>query len=80
MNNRFYYRIRPDVALAVYGQNGMTPDFNPALMNGYLLIETTDEDTADKIRKTFTDVTMWERIYEPGAPQPGAMPQPGFLA
>lgn len=63
--NKFYYRVKPDVALSLYSKNGMTLEFNPMLMNGYLLIEAFDEATADQIRRTFTDIDMWERIYDP---------------
>jgi hypothetical protein len=32
------------------------------LFNAVLTIEAPDEDTADKIRMTVSDITMWEKI------------------
>jgi hypothetical protein len=58
----FSYRATPDFALAFYEENGQTVSFNVDLFNATLSIEAPDEDTADKIRMTITDIRMWERI------------------
>lgn len=60
--NTYTYRIIPEVALEFYRENGMTVTFNEASMNGELIITAPDEETADSIRKTFTDIRMWIRI------------------
>lgn len=60
--NTYKYRIIPEVALEFYRENGMTVTFNEASMNGELIITAPDEETADSIRKTFTDIRMWIRI------------------
>jgi len=51
-------------ALDTYAENGMTLSFDPELFNGVLTIEAPDEDTADKIRMTFTDIRMWQKDEE----------------
>jgi hypothetical protein len=58
----FKYRATPDFALAVYKENGQIASFDPDLFNATLTIEAPDEDTADKIRMTITDIRMWEKI------------------
>lgn len=58
----FSYRAAPDFALAFYEENGQTVSFDVDLFNATLSIEAPDEDTADKIRMTITDIRMWERI------------------
>ncbi len=58
----FSYRATPDFALAFYEENGQTVSFDVDLFNATLSIEAPDEDTADKIRMTITDIRMWERI------------------
>jgi hypothetical protein len=60
--NTYTYRIIPEVALDFYRENGMTLTFDEALMDGELIITAPDEETADSIRKTFTDIRMWEKI------------------
>jgi len=60
--NTYKYRIIPEVALEFYRENGMTLTFNESLMDGELIIRAPDEETADSIRKTFTDIRMWEKI------------------
>ena len=60
--NTYKYRIIPEVALEFYRENGMTVTLNEASMNGELIITAPDEETADSIRKTFTDIRMWIRI------------------
>lgn len=57
----FSYRATPDFALAFYEENGQTISFDVDLFNATLSIEAPDEDTADKIRMTITDIRMWER-------------------
>lgn len=61
---KFYYKAKPDFALAFYRENGMTVSFDESLFNGLLVIEAEDEETADKIRMTFTDIRMWEKIED----------------
>lgn len=60
--NVYKYRVIPAVALQSYEQHGMIATFNEELLNGELIIAAPDEETADKIRMTFTDVRMWEKI------------------
>ena len=62
--NTYKYKIKPDVALEFYKQNGMEVGFDPAALNGVLMIDAPDEDTAELMRKTFTDIRMWERTNE----------------
>jgi hypothetical protein len=61
---RFTYKVIQDVALASYKENGMTFEVDQELFNGVLTIEAADEETADKIRMTFTDIRMWEKVDE----------------
>lgn len=61
---KYTYRALPDFALSFYRANGMTVAFDEGLFNGVLTIEAPDEDTADQIRMTFTDIRMWEKIEE----------------
>jgi hypothetical protein len=58
----FKYRATPDFALELYKENGQTASFDLDLFNAILTIEAPDEDTADKIRITITDIRMWEKI------------------
>jgi hypothetical protein len=58
---KFQYRATPDFALEFYKENGQTISFDVELFNATLSIEAPDEDTADKIRMTITDIRMWER-------------------
>jgi len=58
----FKYRIKPDKALEIYAQNGQTATFDTNLMDGMLIVNAPDEATADKIRMTFADIRMWEKI------------------
>jgi hypothetical protein len=60
--NKYTYRAVRSSALDTYAENGMTLSFDPELFNGVLTIEAPDEDTADKIRMTFTDIRMWEKV------------------
>jgi hypothetical protein len=60
--NTYKYRVIPEVALDFYRENGMTLTFDESLMDGELIITAPDEETADSIRKTFTDIRMWEKI------------------
>ena len=57
----FNYRATPEFALAFYEENGQTISFDIDLFNATLSIEAPDEDTADKIRMTITDIRMWEK-------------------
>jgi hypothetical protein len=54
----------PDFALEYYKENGMEVHFDTELFNGVLTIEAPDEETADKIRMTFSDIRMWEKIED----------------
>jgi hypothetical protein len=58
---KFKYRATPEFALAFYEENGQTISFDTALFNAMLTIDAPDEDTADKIRMTITDIRMWEK-------------------
>lgn len=58
----FKYRATPDFALDFYKENGQEISFDINLFNAMLIIEAPDEDTADKIRMTITDIRMWEKI------------------
>lgn len=58
----FKYLAKPDFALSFYEENGQTVSFDRDLFNGLLIIDAPDEDTADKIRMTITDIRMWEKI------------------
>jgi hypothetical protein len=60
--NVYKYRVIPTVALEFYRENGMAITFDEETLNGVLTIEAPDEETADKMRKTYTDITMWEKI------------------
>lgn len=57
----FKYYATPDFALEFYRENGQTVSFDIDLFNATLTIEAPDEDTADKIRMTITDIRMWEK-------------------
>ncbi len=58
----FKYQALPGFALDLYKENGQTVTFDTELFNATLVIEAPDEATADKIRKTITDIRMWEKI------------------
>jgi hypothetical protein len=58
----FKYRATPEFALELYKENGQTASFDLDLFNATLTIKAPDEDTADKIRMTITDIRMWEKI------------------
>jgi hypothetical protein len=62
--NIYTYKVIPEVALDFYKQNGMQLSFDAELLNGLLVIQAPDEETADKIRMTFTDIRMWKRVDE----------------
>ena len=59
---KYTYRALRTAALDTYEDNGMSLTFDPELFNGVLTIEAPDEETADKIRMTFTDIRMWEKV------------------
>lgn len=61
---QFIYKATREVALEFYKENGMELTFDPELFNGVLTIEAPDEETADKIRMTYTDIRMWEKVEE----------------
>lgn len=58
----FKYRAMIAPALDGYKENGMEVTFNEEAFNGLLVIEADDEATADKIRMTYTDIRMWEKV------------------
>ena len=60
----YKFKVVPSIALKFYEENGMTLAFDSDLVNGVLSIEAPDEETADLIRMTFTDITMWEKVTE----------------
>ena len=60
----YKFQVVPSIALKFYEENGMTLAFDSELVNGVLSIEAPDEETADLIRMTFTDITMWEKVTE----------------
>jgi hypothetical protein len=60
----YKYKVVPSIALEFYEENGMTLDFDPELVNGVLSIEAPDRPTADLIRMTYTDITMWEKAED----------------
>jgi hypothetical protein len=57
----FKYRATPDFALEFYKENGQAVTFDVDLFNAKLSIEAPDEETADKIRMTITDIRMWQK-------------------
>jgi hypothetical protein len=60
----YKYKVDQEIALAFYKENGMEVDFDPELFNGVLIVEAPDEKTSERIRSTFTDIRMWEKIDE----------------
>lgn len=58
----YKYKVIPPVALEFYRENGMTPTFDENLLMGLLIVEAPSEEVADKIRMTYTDIRMWEKI------------------
>jgi hypothetical protein len=60
----FKYRVIQEVALAFYKENGMEVHFDTELFNGVLIVEAPDEETSERIRSTFTDLRMWERVED----------------
>jgi hypothetical protein len=58
----FKYKATPDSVLKFFKESNQKLFFDIALFNAILTIEAPDEDTADKIRMTVTDITMWEKL------------------
>jgi hypothetical protein len=58
----FKYRATPDSVLKFFEESKQKLFFDISLFNAVLTIEAPDEDTADKIRMTVSDITMWEKI------------------
>ena len=58
----YTYKVIPEVALDFYRENGMELKFDSELLNGVLVIHAPNEETADQIRMTFTDIRMWRKI------------------
>ena len=59
--NKYTYKLVPSAALKTYEENGMTADFDVETLNGYLIVEAEDAETAEKMRMTYTDIRMWEK-------------------
>lgn len=57
----FKYYATPELALEFYKENGQEISFDTDLFNATLTIDAPDENTADKIRMTITDIRMWEK-------------------
>lgn len=62
LTNAYKYRIIPAAALETYEENGMTAEFDVKTLNGELTIYAPDEETAELMRRTYTDIRMWEQI------------------
>jgi hypothetical protein len=60
----YKYKVNREVALAFYKENGMEVHFDPELFNGMLIVDAPDEETSERIRSTFTDIRMWEKIED----------------
>lgn len=60
--NVYRYRIVPAAAVKTYEENGMTAEFDVETLNGELIIHAPDEETANRMRWTYTDIRMWEQI------------------
>jgi hypothetical protein len=60
----YKYKVNQEIALAFYEENGMQIHFDTELFNGTLIVEAPDEETSEKIRSTFTDIRMWEKIED----------------
>lgn len=60
--NEYKYRPLFEPAAKMYVEHGLQIDFDPETFNGLLVIQAPDEETADKIRMTYTDIGMWEKI------------------
>ena len=62
--NIYTYRVIREVALDFYRENGMEVHFDPELFNGVLVVQAPDEETSERIRSTFTDIRMWEKVED----------------
>jgi hypothetical protein len=60
----YKYKVDQEIALALYKENDMEVHFDPELFNGVLIVEAPDEETSERIRSTFTDIRMWEKVEE----------------
>jgi hypothetical protein len=58
----FRYKAVIGPTLETYKEHGMEFTADTELFNGLLVIEAPDEATSDKIRMTYTDIRMWEKI------------------
>lgn len=62
---QFYkYRAVVEPTLQTYKEHGMEFTLDESSFNGFLIVEAPDEATADKIRMTYTDIRMWEKVIE----------------
>jgi hypothetical protein len=58
----FKYKANPEIAFEIYKDNGQSVTFDTALFDATLIVKAPDEETADKIRMTVTDIRMWDRV------------------
>jgi|TARA_R110000782_G_scaffold260361_1_gene351580 hypothetical protein len=62
--NTYKYKALLAPALETYLEHGMTVEFEEEAFNATLVIEAPDEATAEKIRRTITDINMWEKLED----------------
>jgi hypothetical protein len=58
----FKYKAVIGPTLDTYKEHGMEFTADEELFNGLLIIEAPDEETADIIRMTYSDIRMWEKV------------------
>ena len=58
----FKYKIVLEPTLETYKNNNQEFTGDVETFNGILTVEAPDEAAADKIRMTYTDIRMWEKI------------------
>lgn len=58
----FRYKVMLEPTLETYKEHGLEFTGDKDLFNGLLIIEAPDEEAADKMRMTYTDIRMWEKI------------------
>lgn len=58
----FKYRILLEPTLETYKVNNQEFTGDVETFNGILTVEAPDEAAADKIRQTYTDIRMWEKV------------------
>jgi hypothetical protein len=60
----FKYRAVVEPTLEIYREHSMEFTLDEKSFNGFLIVEAPDEATADKIRMTYSDIRMWEKIID----------------